>query len=109
MCCCLPVSRISQAPLLVLLKHPNIQYAQQVSCYMPQNSNSAAPLEPVAMRLLATAESMPDNLSVVVVMVAAIQVAENRDVRNEIALRMMRFIKTIFNMDDVEIVVRRDM
>jgi hypothetical protein len=61
------------------------------------------------MRLLATAESMPDNLSVVVVMVAAIQVAENRDVRNEIALRMMRFIKTIFNMDDVEIVVRRDM
>jgi hypothetical protein len=76
---------------------------------MPQNSNSAAPIEPVAMRLLATAESMPDNLSVVVVMVAAIQVAENRDVRNEIALRMMRFIKTIFNMDDVEIVVRRDM
>jgi hypothetical protein len=61
------------------------------------------------MRLLATAESMPDNLSAVVVMVAAIQVAENRDVRNEIALRMMRFIKTIFNMDDVEIVVRRDM
>jgi hypothetical protein len=61
------------------------------------------------MRLLATAESMPDNLSAVVVMVTAIQVAENRDVRNEIALRMMRFIKTIFNMDDVEIVVRRDM
>jgi hypothetical protein len=61
------------------------------------------------MRLLATAESMPDNLSAVVVMVAAIQVAENRDVRNEIALRMMRFIKTIFNMEDVEIVVRRDM
>jgi hypothetical protein len=61
------------------------------------------------MRLLATAESMPDNLSAVVVMVTAIQIAENRDVRNEIALRMMRFIKTIFNMDDVEIVVRRDM
>ena len=73
---------------------------------MPQ---PAAPIVPVAIRLLAAADDMTDAFSAALVMVTAIQAAETPEVRHMIALRLMRFMKTNLHMDDVEIVVQRIM
>ncbi len=51
---------------------------------MPQHSNTAAPIEPVAIRLLATADTMSDNFSAALVMVTAIQAAETPAVGQQI-------------------------
>ena len=76
---------------------------------MPQPANNAAPIEPVAVRLLAEAEGLADCFSAAIVMVTAIQAAETPEVRHMIALRLMRFMKTNLHRDDVEIVVQRIM
>lgn len=73
---------------------------------MPQ---PAAPIVPVAIRLLAAADDMTDAFSAALVMVTAIQAAETPEDRHMIALRLMRLIKVNLRMDNVDIVLREQM
>jgi hypothetical protein len=78
---------------------------------MPSSASAemaATNLVPAALRLMAEAEILAqvDGMAAALVMVTAISVAENNEVRNMIALRLMHHIRDNLRMEHVIITVR---